>query len=234
MLIDKQKFAEAIFPEGGWVHSTPVNWLDVSNEPFSLEKLGPYAKYNPAEAKKLLIEAGFPDGKMKVQSPLEYAQGGGISSHLLFSQNLQQLLKTNGIEISLIGLDPTAYYSKWYLHNYDDLSLGFINTGDYSLNWYAQNKYLDGATQNTSNISDPNVQRIVKGIKGTTDPVKLRGYARSLWDFDTQGSWNVWVPVLVQHGYVSARTRSFTIRRGSVFSAIAMWPWLADAPRTSP
>ncbi len=234
MLIDKNKFAEAIFEPGTWEYSTPLQWSDISDQPFKLTDLGPYAQYNPTEAKKLLIEAGFADGKMKVAGPVEYAIGGGTTSHVVFGQNLQQLLKPAGIEIELKGLDPTAYYSKWYLHNYEDLSLSFVNTGDYSVNWYAQNKFLKDATQNTSMITDPEVQRIVTEVKGVTDPAKVRTLAKALWDFDTQGSWNVYVPVQKGFVFASPRTRSFTIRRGSGFTAVEMWMWLADAPRTAP
>ncbi|MSQ32223.1 MAG: ABC transporter substrate-binding protein [Dehalococcoidia bacterium] len=234
MLIDKNKFADAIFETGTWEYSTPLQWSNVSDQPFKLTDLGQYAQYNPTEAKKLLIEAGFADGKMKVAGPVEYAIGGGTTSHLNFGQNLQQLYKQNGVEIELKGLDPTTYYSKWYLHNYDDLSLSFVNTGDYSVNWYAQNKFLKDATQNTSMIADPEVQKAVAEIKGVTDPAKLRVLAKSLWDFDTQGSYNVYVPVQKAFMFASPRTRSFTVRRGPSFTAMEMWMWLADAPRTAP
>ena len=171
---------------------------------------------------------------MKVASPIEYAIGGGTTSHLNFAQDIQQLLKLAGIEVELKGLDPTAYYSKWYLHNYEDIGLSFVNTGDYSVNWYAQNKYQKDATQNTSMITDPGVQKTVIDIKAVTDPAKLRVLAKSLWDFDIDGSYNVYVPVQKGFQFASPRTRSFTVRRGPSFTAMEMWMWLADAPRSAP
>ncbi|MSQ32427.1 MAG: ABC transporter substrate-binding protein [Dehalococcoidia bacterium] len=234
MYIDKEKFAENIFEAGTWVQSTPLTWSDVSYKPFTLADLGPYAKYAPGEAKQLLIDAGFPEGKMKIKSSLEFAAGTGTTSHGVFAQNLQQSYKQFGIEFDLVSLPQAAYYSKWYLRTYEDLSLGFINTGDYSLLWYSQNKFLDNALQNISIVSDPEVQKVVKAIKVEWDPIKLREYAKFLWDFDTLGSWNIWVPVQGEFNLYSPRTRSFAIRKGASYTGLRMLPWLADANRTGP
>ena len=231
MLIDKPKYASTALENPIYHWSSPIPWSTVSETPFTPAELGPYAQYNPAEAKKLLIEAGFPDGKMKVGSPLDVI---GSPSQVSRSQVLQDLLKQNGVEMAIQPLDPTTYYSKWYLHNYADIGYTYINTGDWSLNWFAQNKYLTGATQNTSLIDDPEVQRVVKEIKTTTDPAKLRQLARFLWDFDTLGSWNVFLPADYAYQVTSGRVRNFTLRTGATFSDVRVMVWLTDAPRTAP
>ena len=90
MLLDKFKFGDQAWGEGLWSHGTPLPWSFVSDEPFTFDKLRPYAKYNPAEAKKLLIEAGFPDGKMKIPGPLPTSSS---ISHAAMSVTAQALYK---------------------------------------------------------------------------------------------------------------------------------------------
>lgn len=229
MSLDKERLTNAITGTK-WEWGTPFPWSLVSDEPFTFEKLGPYYKYNPTEAKKLLIEAGFPDGKLRVGSPLDFIQ----PAQAPLMQVLQQLYKENGIEFDLAPLDPPTYYAKWYQRAHRDLGWTFQNTGDVSLHFYAQNKFSPSATQNTAFIDDLEVNRVVKEIKTTTDPAKLREHARFLWDFDTLGSWNIWRPGELSYSIGSPRLRNYTARLADVFALHRILPWLADAPRTAP
>ena len=231
MLIDKDKFASLLTSSTKLYYSTPLTWSDVSDKPFTVDEMGPYFKYNPAEAKKLLIEAGFADGKLKVATPMEYAANPGFT---LYSTITQELLKQGGVQLELLSISTSEYFTKWYLQKHEDISLNFTNTGDYSLNWYAQNKYKIGATQNTSFVSDPVIQQAIIDIKATTDPVKLRQLGRILWDFDTQGSWNIWLINEKAFGATSPHVRNYVVRAASGFAGLTFMPWLTDAPRTSP
>ncbi|MSQ32523.1 MAG: ABC transporter substrate-binding protein [Dehalococcoidia bacterium] len=231
MLIDKDKFASVLTSSTKLYYSTPLTWTDVSDKPFNVDDLGPYFKYNPTEAKKLLIEAGFADGKMKIASPMEYAAN---ASFTIYAQITQEQLKQGGIQLDLAQISTSEYFTKWYLQKHEDISLNFTNTGDYSLNWYAQNKYKIGATQNTSFISDPAIQQAVTDIKATTDPVKLKALAKTLWDYDTQGSLNIWIINEKGFGATSPHVRNYVNRAASGFAGLTFMPWLSDAPRTSP
>ncbi len=231
MLIDKPKFASQLTSSSKLYYSTPLTWSDVSDQPFKEEDMGPYFKYNPTEAKKLLIEAGFADGKLKVASPMEYAANPGFT---VYAQITNAMFKDGGVQLDLTSISTSEYFTKWYLQKHEDISLNFTNTGDYSLNWYAQNKYKIGATQNTSFISDPAIQQAVTDIKATSDPVKLRQLARTLWDHDTQGSYNIWVINEKAFSATSPHVRNYVARAAAGFAGLTFMPWLTDAPRTSP
>ena len=231
MYIDRDKFIAAQRSGNAeWVQATPVPWSLVSNEPFTLDKLGPYYKYNPTEGKKLMVEAGFVDGKMQIQSPTAYVPPGFTPRITL----AQELWKKEGVEMSIIAMDFPTYSPYYYLRSHPDIGLTFQNTGDFSLNWFAQNKFSTDASQNTAYINDSEVQRIVKEIKTTSDPAKLREYARFLWDFDTLGMWNIWFPAERAYSVISPRLRNYTIRVGNTYTGGEFLPWLASAPRTSP
>ncbi|MSQ32079.1 MAG: ABC transporter substrate-binding protein [Dehalococcoidia bacterium] len=228
MSIDKNKVSQ-VLNESKWVFNGPMPWSIVSDEPFTFDKLGPYYKYDPEAAKKLLIEAGYPDGKFKLAgAKLEYGQ----PSYTAISQVLQDSLKANGIEIELGPLDNSAYQQKWFFRTYDNLTLNHWIAPDYTLNWFAQIKFSTAGAQNISLIDDPAVNETIRNIKLTTDPAKLKQLGKSLWDFDTLGSYTVWVGASQAYTPTSSRSRNVLLRTGA--GGVRIFPWLADAPRTSP
>lgn len=231
MAFDKQKLIESIVQLGTWEWAGPLMTNLITDKPLTLDDLGPYYKYNPAESKRLRIEAGFPDGKVKVQSPLYYSSG----YHVPRVVTLKELYKAEGIELDIATLDRSTFQPQYYQRTWGDLGLTFQQSGDYNLQYYAQAKFKADAPENTSFISDPEVQRIVEEVKVTTDPVKLKQYAKFLWDFDTQGSWTIWFPAELTIGtFGMPKVRNFTTRVGDAFTSRQILPWLADAPRTSP
>ena len=231
MALDKDKFVAAQRTSGAeWVQSVPLLWSLVSDEPFTFDKLGPYYKYDPAAAKKLLIEAGFADGKVSVATTLLFA----VPSHTARATVVQTLWKSEGISLEIQASDFATYSPYYYLRSHQDVTLAFQNTGDFSLNWYAQNKFSANANQNSAYINDSEIEKAVKAIKTTTDAAQLRQFARQLWDFDTLGAWNIWLPAERSYAVVAPRVRNYTVRAGNTYTGGAIIPWLTDAPRTSP
>lgn len=230
MLLDQAKYSDIQW--GGrtalFFQSTPLPWGFVSDEPFTFAKLGPYYQFNPTEAKKLLAEAGFPDGKMKIATSLVNSYPGRSANGVL----LQQLYKTQGIDFEIQEVDGSTFGTQYYQRVHQDIAHSFQISPDYNLNWFAQNKFLPDAIQNTSWINDPQVIDTVRQVKIATDPAKIREYAKFLWDYDTLGMWNIWIPNNSGMHALSPRVRNYTIRYGA--GGQQYFPWLTDASRTSP
>lgn len=228
MLTNQQKFGEIEFGDLPWGYSHPVPWEFVSDEPFTFAKFGTYYQFNPTEAKKLLVAAGFPDGKMKIASSISTSYPGrGMNAVLV-----QQLWKEQGIEIGVTNVDGSVYSTQYYQRVHEDIGITHNNGAAYNLNWFAQNKFLPEATQNHPFINDPEVTNVVKSIKTTTDPAKLREYSKFLWDYNSNGVWTIWMPRSLGLSITSARVRNQLNRIGS--RATQQFPWVTDAPRTSP
>lgn len=231
MVFDRQKTAEVSVPGGAdnvyW--SGPIPWSAVSDEPFKFEDYGPYYKYDPEASKKLLIEAGFPDGKLVIPGTLVY-----FPNYAPDVIPLQAALKQHGITLPLEVMDLSAFSLYNANRQIKDLGLSTINTPLFSLYWGASNEFLEEAPFNNSFVRDPEIRKVVFQIRTTTDPAKLRGYAKTLWDFDTQGVWRMWYARAYSFVVYSGRTRNFTRRSSDTFAAVLFTPWLADAPRTQP
>ncbi len=227
LAFDRQRVAKTV-NQTTWEFNGPMWWSLVSTEPFKYDDLGPWYKYDPEQAKKLLIEAGFADGKFKKPGvKLEFG-----ASYIDRALAYQDVLKSNGIEFELNQLDNPQYQTKWFFRTYEDLTFNHWIAPDYTLAWFAQIKFHSGGPQNISFLEDPKIDETIKNIKSTSDPAKLREYAKVLWDFDTLNVNTIWAGQ--QQGYTvrSGRTKNYMIRVAP--DGIRAFPWMTDAPRTTP
>ena len=229
MMLDKAKYGDLIEGPGRWTYSGPMPWSLVSDKPFTFEDLGPYYKYDPAAAKKLLIEAGFADGKIKSPTPLAAAQGNPYGPRTAL---FQTMFKEQGFEFELQSMDFATYNPYYFNRAAPDIALTHHILAQPNLNWYAQNKFNADAAQNTGHVIDPEINKVLQQVKVTLDPAKQRELAKQIWDFDTLNSYNIWVPIARNYSIVGDRVRNYTFRQGGTGFFIFMW--LADAPRTSP
>ena len=230
MALDRKALGDQVVGAGRWGYGVPIPWSLVSDEAFTPEKLGLYNQFNPEGAKKQLIDAGFADGKLKVESPLKFQNPGNAQ----LTQVFQQLYLKNGIQFDIEAEDTATHFTAYYTHAQKDLGFTYIVTNDYTLNWFAQNKFRAGAAQNTSFIEDSEVQRVLNEIRAINDPAKLRVDAKLLWDFDTLGVWNVWLVGGDTFYGTMPRLRNYVLRKGSEPGGGHFFYWLADAPRSSP
>ncbi len=230
MLLDKQKQGDQAWGVGRWYPSQPLPWSFVSDKPLTDDAFGPYYKYNPTEAKKLLIAAGFPDGKVKVPSPLPIASSPSFLANI---QTAQALWKSQGIEFDLQLMDFAAYNSFWFQRNYGDLMMNHGPNSQPVLNWFAQVKFAPSGTQNTSFIRGPDIEKIVADVKVTTDPAKQRELAKAMWDFDVNGSWTIWLTNQTAYAVRRTHVRNYYLR-AAAGQSMRFLIWLDDAPRTSP
>src|SRR6266851_2674624 len=120
MAIDRQKQVDTLF-EGHGISGWGVPYIYYQDKAPTLAQLGPWCQHRPAEAKKLLAEAGHPNGFETTLFYYEYFPQ--MSSQV---QLVQQDLKRNlNINVKITKLDYTTYYGRYVEGKWDGMAWGF-------------------------------------------------------------------------------------------------------------
>ena len=119
-----------------------------------------------AEAKRLLAEAGYPDGKGLPPIELLY---NTLEAHRIIAESIQQMWKKNlGIEVHLVNQEWKVYLDSERTLNYQVCRASWI--GDY----VDPNTFLDmfvtGGGNNRTGWSNPEYDRLIAEAARTTDP----------------------------------------------------------------
>lgn len=109
-----------------------------------------YLEYNPAEAKKLLTEAGFPNG---LKAKCTHWPGYGpeyVEDLELLAFNLKQV----GVELQIVNEEYGSYIRGSFLGKYDETTWGPSSIFT-EVDGYLYNFYKTGQPNNRSHVSDP-------------------------------------------------------------------------------
>ena len=142
------------------------------------EQAGTSYQRNLEQAKKLLAEAGYPNGFTTQHN--FYSNFGTYQDYAL---GLQSMWKAIGVNLELKSVDFVSYQSSHYAGTWQ----GLINTGAC---WIAScwgtaddafSQFITGGAQNFAKISDPQIDYLYQRSRGEVDPAKRRAL---LWEFD--------------------------------------------------
>jgi oligopeptide transport system substrate-binding protein len=119
-----------------------------------------------AEAKRLLAEAGYPDGKNFPPIELLY---NTLESHRIIAETIQQMWKKNlGIEVQLVNEEWKVYLDSQRTLNYQVCRASWI--GDYADPNSFLDMWLTGGGNNETGWSNPEYDRLIAEAARTTDP----------------------------------------------------------------
>jgi peptide/nickel transport system substrate-binding protein len=105
LAVNREEMAERLLH--GYGRPTSCHTADLVFKP---EKCQPFS-FDPAEAKRLLVEAGYPNG-FKIQ--LASFPRLGFPEQFIVGQSIASYLKDVGIEVSIQTMDWGVYYDKWF------------------------------------------------------------------------------------------------------------------------
>ena len=162
--IDRQGIIEAVSMRG---EPTPAIARGATEWSLPIDQLGAGAKYyqyDPKEAKRLLVEAGFPKG-FKTQMNTTAGYGRDLIDA---AQLVQGYLKDVGIEAELKLQEYGAYLATTFAGKYEGMALGPIGIA-----WEPDSSpygmYVPGQSRNSGHVDDPKITAMLKEQRRSRD-----------------------------------------------------------------
>ena len=217
MAIDRQKQVDTLYGGHG-ILGWGIPYFYFQDKMPTAAQLGPYWQYRPAEAKKLLAEAGHPNGFDTTLFYYEYFPE--MSSQV---QLVQQDLKKNlNIEIKISKLDYTTFFGRYAEGKWDGMAWGFKTGYATGLDEQTYQYMHSKSTKNYWRFSDPVIDELVTKLRQTPDRAEQRVLAKKVLDREHDQVTRMWMPYdagfLVWQPYLR-NTGSLALRRNDGYGA---------------
>jgi peptide/nickel transport system substrate-binding protein len=193
LAMDRQGMIDSLF-EGVGVYNPPVpaalkEWSLPINQ---LGESAKYYKYDPAEAKRLLTAAGYPNG---FQGPMCF-HGYGSTLLIDLMQTVLKNLKDVGIELKLDQKEYGAYISTCFYGKFDFTTYGpqtpFLEPDNFLFG-----QYYPGELKNQSHINDQVAADMLVRQRRTFDVAKRREIINDIQRHLAKQQYYVQIPSVV-------------------------------------
>jgi peptide/nickel transport system substrate-binding protein len=189
MAIDRQKQVDTVF-EGHGMPGWGVPYIYYQDKTPTLAQLGPWVQYRPAEAKKLLAEAGHPNGFETTLFYYEYWPQ--MTSQV---QLVQQDLKKNlNINFKITKLDYTTYYGRYVDPKWEGMAWGFQSGHAVGLDERTYMYMHSKSTKNFFRVNDPVIDELTTKLRQTPDRGEQRVIAKKIVDREFDQVSRMWMP----------------------------------------
>jgi peptide/nickel transport system substrate-binding protein len=189
MSIDRQKQVDTVF-EGHGILGWGVPYMYYQDKAPTAADFGPWWQYRPAEAKKLLAEAGHPNGFETTLFYYEYFPQ--MTSQV---QLVQQDLKKNlNINVKITKLDYTTYYGRYVESKWDGMSWGFQSGHAIGLDERTYQYLHSKSTKNFFRVNDPVLDELTTKLRRTPDRAEQRALAKKVVDREYDQVLRLWMP----------------------------------------
>ena len=222
MAIDRKQIIDSIY-EGVAVlnPAVPASLRDWSIPIDQLGEGAAYYKYDPAAAKKLLAEAGYPNG---FQATVEFTTYG--STVVVDScQLVLKFLKDVGIDARLVTKEYGAYIATTFYGKFDTLAYG-PQTGFQEPDNHLFGQYYPGELKNQSHINDPVVADMLIRQRRTADPAKRREVIHDIQRYLAKQQYYVQMPSSVLVAVWEGALKNYAPNSGYDYGGRLMAAWL--------
>ena len=189
MAIDRQKQVDTVF-EGHGIVTAGVPWLYYQDAKPTAKDLGPWWQYRPAEAKKLLAEAGHPNGFETTLFYYEYWPQ--MTSQVQLVQ--QELKKNLNVNVKISKLDYTSYYGRYVEGKWDGMAWGFQSGHAVGLDERTYVYMHSKSTKNFFRVKDPLIDELTVKLRQTPDRAEQRATAKKIVDREYDQVLRLWMP----------------------------------------
>jgi peptide/nickel transport system substrate-binding protein len=189
MAIDRQKQVDTVY-EGHGILGWGVPYIYYQDKAPTAADFGPWWQYRPADARKLLAEAGHPNGFETTLFYYEYFPQ--MTSQV---QLIQQELKKNlNINVKITKLDYTSYYGRYVEGKWDGMSWGFQSGHAIGLDERTYQYMHSKSTKNFFRVNDPVIDELTTKLRRTADRAEQRMLAKKVVDREYDQVLRMWMP----------------------------------------
>ena len=189
MAIDRQKQVDTIY-EGHGILGWGIPYIYFQDKAPTAAQLGPYWQYRPAEAKKLLAEAGHPNGFETTLFYYEYFPQ--MSSQVQLVQS--DLKKNLNINVKISKLDYTTFYGRYAEGKWDGMAWGFKTGYAVGLDEQTYQYMHSKSTKNYFRFADPVVDDLCTKLRQTPDKAEQRVITKKIFDREHDQVLRMWMP----------------------------------------
>jgi peptide/nickel transport system substrate-binding protein len=189
MAVDRQKQADTLY-EGHGIIGWGVPYIYYTDKAPTIADLGPWWQYRPAEAKKLLAEAGHPNGFETTLFYYEYFPQM-TSQVQLVQQDLKQNLNVN---VKITKLDYTTYYGRYVESKWDGMCWGFQSGHAIGLDERTYQYMHSRSTKNFFRVNDPVIDELTTKLRQTPNPADQRAITKKIVEREFDQVARMWMP----------------------------------------
>ena len=222
LAIDRQAIIESAYEGVGAVNPPVPAALKKWSIP--LDKLGDGAKlykHDPAEAKRLLAAAGYPNGFPASMCFTTY--GNPVLVDIM--QLVQKDLKTVGIDVKIDQKEYGAYIATCFYGKFDSMTFG-PQTGFLEPDNFLFGQYYPEELKNQSHINDPVVADMLVRQRRTLDPAKRREIIYDIQRHLARQQYYVQMPSTIYVAVWEGAVKNYAPNMGYDYGGRLMAAWL--------
>jgi peptide/nickel transport system substrate-binding protein len=189
MAVDRQKQVETVYENHGML-GWGVPYIYYQDKPPTAKDLGPWWQYRPAEAKKLLADAGHPNGFSTTLFYYEYFPQ--MTSQVQLVQS--DLKKNLNIDVKITKMDYTTYYGRYVEGKWDGMSWGFQSGHAVGLDERTYQYMHSKSTKNFFRVNDPQIDELTTKLRQTPDRAEQAKITKKIVDREFDQALRLWMP----------------------------------------
>jgi peptide/nickel transport system substrate-binding protein len=222
LAVNRPRIIETVY-EGGAALNPPVptalrEWSVPMDQ---IGEGGQYYKFDPVAARKLMAEAGFPNG---FQASMEYTTYG---SQIVMDvvQLVLKDLKDIGLDIKLVTKEYGAYIATTFYGKYESMAFG-PQTGFQEPDNFLYGQYYPGELKNHGHINDPVVADMLIRQRRTADVAKRREIIFEIQRYLAKQQYYVQMPSAIQIAVWDGALKNYAPNVSYDYGARLVAAWL--------
>ena len=225
LAIDRKEWSNTILDGEGCIDSGPVPCA-LTEWKLPASKMDPAkAKYligyDPAEAKRLLAEAGYPNG---LTVPM-YHWPGYIPPFRTYYDLTADSLSKIGITVELKPEEYGKYISTTYLGKYEKMAMGPQAPGNEIDDWLYSG-FFPEQPHNRSHVADAELNRMLIAQRRELDHAKRLIIVQDIQRYLADKAYYVYLPTWPQHITYSPKVKGLKHHDGFSLGQRLMFTWL--------